>query len=155
LTEARINLAALLEKLDRPEEALECGRQGIAANPGHAVAHYNFGSILQSLGKIDEAIVAYSKAIELDGQFAVAHTNRGCCQLLQSNNTAGWPDYEWRLRTPQVRVAACTQPRWNGQPLAGKTLLVHGEQGVGDEILFASCLPEVVTRVEKCVLVCD
>jgi tetratricopeptide (TPR) repeat protein len=155
LTEARINLAALLEKLDRPEEALACGQQGIAANPGHAVAHYNLGSILQSLGKLDEAIAAYSKAIELDGQFAVAYTNRGCCRLLQSNNTVGWPDYEWRLHTPQVRVAAYAQPRWNGQSLLGKTLLVHGEQGVGDEILFASCLPEVVTRVEKCVLVCD
>jgi tetratricopeptide (TPR) repeat protein len=153
--EAHINLAALLEKLDRPEEALIYSQRATMLSPRHAIAHYNLASVLQSLGRLDEAIASYSKVIQLDGQFALAYTNRGCCHLLRVNNASGWPDYEWRLRTSQVKVTPYPQPRWNGQPLPGGTLLVHAEQGIGDEILFASCLPEAVTRVGKCVLVCD
>src|SRR5262245_18226667 len=45
-------------------------------------------------------------------------------------------------------------PEWNGKPMPDGTLLVHGEQGVGDEIMFASCLPELVPQARKCVFVC-
>ena len=47
------------------------------------------------------------------------------------------------------------QPRWNGESLAGRTILVHGEQGIGDEILFGSCLPDLIDRAGHCVVVCD
>ncbi len=153
--EAHINLAALLEKLDRAEEALEYGRRAIALCPKNAIAHFNLATVWQSLGNLEAAIATYSQAIELDKNFALAYTSRGCCRLLQSDYAAGWPDYEWRLQTCKVEITKYQQPRWNGQPLPQGTLLVHGEQGVGDEILFASCLPELVPLVGKCVLVCD
>ena len=153
--EVLVNLTALLEKTDRLEEALSYGRQATMLHPRHPVVHYNLANVLQSLGRLDDAIAEYSKAIEIDPEFALAYTNRGCCHLLQGNDGDGWPDYEWRLRTPQVQLVPFPQPRWHGQPLPQGTLLVHGEQGIGDEILFASCLPEVVTKVGKCVFVCD
>ena len=110
--------------------------------------------MLQSDGKLVEAISAYSHAIALDPSFALAYTNRGCCRLLLGDYSAGWADYQWRLRTPQVQTDQYPQPLWDGRPLAEGTLLIHGEQGVGDEIQFASCLPDVVPLAKRCVLVC-
>ena len=152
---AQINLAALLEKADRLKEALIASRRAVDIAPGHAVAHYNLARVQQSLGEIDSAIATYSKTAQLDKKFALAYTNRGCCHLLNGNYASGWSDYEWRLATPQCKVTSYPQPRWNGSPLPQGTLLVHGEQGIGDEIQFASCVPDIVPLVKQSVLVCD
>ncbi len=152
--EIHVNLAALLEKTGRLDEALPIARRAVQLCPELPISHYNLGKVLQSGGKLDAAISAYSDAIELDASFALAYTNRGWCRLLQSDFDAGWADYEWRFRTPLVQIDRYPQPRWNGTPLPEGTLLVHGEQGVGDEIQFASCVPDLVPLVKKCVLVC-
>ena len=129
-------------------------QRSIALSPNQPIAHYNLGKILQSQGYLEEAIAAFGKALELDPQFARAYATRGCCHLLLEQYATGWPDYEWRLRTGQIPLTRFPQPLWSGQPLETGTLLVHAEQGIGDEILFASCLPELITRVGKCVFVC-
>ncbi|HEY2880917.1 MAG TPA: tetratricopeptide repeat protein, partial [Pirellulales bacterium] len=152
--QAHANLAALLEKLDRTDDALKTARRAITLDPNQPIAHYNLGKILQSQGKIAEAIAAFDNAIELDPQFALARATRGSCRLLVEQYPTGWSDYEWRLQTGQIQLPRFPQPLWTGQPLETGTLLVHSEQGIGDEILFASCLPEVITRVGKCVFIC-
>ena len=149
-----INLAALLEKTGCIEESLPIARRAVELCPAAPIAHYNLGKVLQSEAKLVEAISAYSDAIALDPSFALAYTNRGCCRLLLGDYSAGWVDYQWRLRTPQVQIDQYPQPLWDGRPLAEGTLLIHGEQGVGDEIQFVSCLPDVVPLAKRCVLVC-
>ncbi len=153
--EAHVNLAALLEKMDHLDEALQIGRRAIELRPKSAAAYFNLAAVLRSRGELAEAIAAFSKSIDLDNNFAVAIADRGCCRLLQGDYAVGWADYEHRLQSGKVEVNAYPQPRWNGEPLGDGTLLVHGEQGIGDEILFASCLPELVMKVAKVALVCD
>jgi tetratricopeptide (TPR) repeat protein len=153
--EVHANLAALLEKIDRQQESLAVGRRAIELNPKSATANFNLGTTLQSLGELDAAINAFDKAIELDPKIALAYSSRGCCKLLQENFTDGWRDYAWRSKTGKVELMPFPFPEWDGKPLPDGTLLLHGEQGVGDEIMFASCLPELVQRVGKCVLVCE
>ncbi|HEY2761455.1 MAG TPA: tetratricopeptide repeat-containing glycosyltransferase family protein, partial [Pirellulales bacterium] len=152
--EAQINLAALLEKLGHVDESLAAARRAVELRPDHPIAHYNLARVLQTIGRLGEADAEYSRAIELDREFALAFTNRGCCRLLQGNYAAGWSDYEWRLRTALVQTDRYPQPRWNGRPLPTGTLLIHGEQGIGDEIQFASCIPDLVPLADQCVLVC-
>ena len=144
-----------MEKLDQTEEAIRWAERAVAIGPNHAVAHYNLARMRQSQGQLQEAIAGHSKAIDLDSQFALAYANRGCCRLLEEDFAAGWADYQWRFRTGQWRPSDYRQPQWDGSPLADGALLVHGEQGIGDEILFASCLPDVIPIVQNCVLVCD
>ena len=153
--DVQINLAALLEKTGQLDESLPAARRAVELCPDLAIAHYNLGKVLQSCAKLDEAISAYSDAIELDQSFALAYTNRGCCRLLQGDYTAGWSDYQWRLCTPLVQTDRYSQPRWDGKPLAEGTLLIHGEQGIGDETQFASCVPDLVPLAKQCVLVCQ
>jgi hypothetical protein len=66
----------------------------------------------------------------------------------------GWPAYEWRWHTAQA-PQPFPFPLWDGMPLAGRTLLVTAEQGLGDELLFASCLPDLLRQDGHVVLACD
>ena len=109
--EVHVNLAALLEKTGRLDEALLIARRAVVLCPELPISHYNLGKVLQSGGNLDAAISAYSDAIELDASFALAYTNRGCCRLLQRDFAAGWADYEWRFRTPLVQIDRYPQPR--------------------------------------------
>jgi hypothetical protein len=74
--------------------------------------------------------------------------------LLNGDYQNGWPDYEMRLADRDVPVRALRLPRWDGAALEGKTLLVYGEQGLGDQIMFASCLPDVIGGAGHCAVEC-
>ena len=108
------------------------------------------------MGEFGQARDCYEKALALDREDAQAHVNRGMLRILTGDFEHGWPDYEWRVRTDEL-VASYRRfpmPRWDGSPLAGRTLLVHAEQGLGDEIMYGSCIPEVIAQAGHCVVEC-
>ena len=152
---ACLNLGAILGQLDQPDDALTWCRRAVELAPDDAVAHFNRGNIARSLGKLDEATAALETAVRLAPDFAAAHWNCGYCYLLAGDFARGWLEHEWRERAGEVSLDHYPQPRWTGDPLEGRTILVHGEQGIGDEILFGSCLPELILRAGHCVIVCD
>jgi hypothetical protein len=102
-------------------------------------------------------MACYEKALALDSGAVQAHLNRANLWLLLGNYERGWPEYEWRTRIDELAAAyqRFPMPRWDGSSLAGRTLLVHAEQGLGDEIMYASCLPEVIAQARHCVIECD
>jgi hypothetical protein len=76
--------------------------------------------------------------------------------LLSGKFREGWKEYEWRWKVKGMLFCRdFSQPVWNGSSLQGKTLFVYDEQGVGDEIMFASCLPEVIAQSNLCVVETD
>jgi len=76
-------------------------------------------------------------------------------KLLAGNYQEGWKYYDARLANPaHASIFPFTQRRWRGENLAGKTILVHGEQGIGDEIMFASILPEIIAEAEHVIIAC-
>jgi len=82
--------------------------------------------------------------------------NRGISNLLQGRFRDGWKDYELRNRREDgARDRHFPFEEWDGQPLASRTILVFAEQGLGDEIMFASCLPDLLTIAPNCVVECD
>lgn len=83
--------------------------------------------------------------------------NLARCLLIRERFAEGWEEYEWRRRDPaRAHVYARLPYRdWNGEPLDGKAVAVNGEQGLGDEIMFASCLGEVASRARRTVLYCN
>lgn len=153
--DACMNLAAALDRLEQPEEAEPFAERAVELRPGDARAWFNLGNVRRALAKLAAASDAFDTAIRLDPTFANAHWNQACCRLLAADFTRGWPEYEWRERAGEVVLDHYPQPRWQGESLEGQTILVHAEQGIGDEILFASCLPELLERAGHCVLVCD
>ena len=82
----------------------------------------------------------YEAALLADPTHAEAHFNLGVARLLRGDFAGGWPQYEWRLRCPGVEPRQFDMPAWDGADLAGRTLLLHDEQGLGDSIQFLSLI---------------
>ncbi|KKK84230.1 hypothetical protein LCGC14_2785440, partial [marine sediment metagenome] len=110
---------------------------------------------LQEQGKLDEAIASYDRAIALQSDYAEAHMNRSFALLLTENFEQGWQEYEWRLRAKDRASPTFQQPRWDGSPLNGRTILVHAEQGLGDTIQFIRYLPLVKARGGHVIFECQ
>jgi hypothetical protein len=145
-----MNWANALIGIGNLEAAVGCLNQAITFDRDYAEASSNLGSTLKTLGQFAEAIEHFDRAIHLDPTLAEAHWNKGLTQLLLGDLHDGWCLYEWRWKTKEYLKHSSTfaQPLWLGQAefggiegLAGKTILVHSEQGVGDTIQFSRYLP--------------
>ncbi len=130
----------VLKDLLRLEASLADYDRALALKPDLAEAHSNRGVLLFEANRLTEAIAGYDRAIELKPDFAQAYENRGNAALLDGRLDTGWLDYEWRLKKPSAALDCPLEsipPRWHGpESLGGKTLLLHGEQGLGDRIQF-------------------
>jgi tetratricopeptide (TPR) repeat protein len=144
--QAHHNRGNALRDLNRYAEALASCDRALAADPVYAGAWNARGVCLQHLGRHDEAIASFDKALAIAPQFAEAHHNRGLAYLRNGDFAAGWPEAEWRWETAQLRKENFPFPAWRGrEPLAGKKILLHAEQGgLGDTIMFVRYVPRVV-----------
>ena len=154
-TEAHCNRGSALHELQRFGDALIAHDRALSLQPDFADAHYNRGNALHAQKRFAEALVAYERAIVLRPDFADAHFNESLCRLVTGDFERGWQKYEWRWQTTQLgsnkRIFA--QPLWTGSDdIAGKTILLHAEQGMGDTIQFARYVPLVAARAGRVIL---
>ena len=152
--EAYNNLGGTLVDLHRHEEALLCFERALRLAPDYLDAHYNLGNALQLLGRTGAALCSYERALAIAPDDVEARVNAGICRLLQGDLQGGWRWYESRWR--RLPLPDHAPPQWRGDaPLAGKTILVYAEQGLGDTIqmcryvaLLAAQGADVVLRVQ-------
>lgn len=125
-------------RLGQYEQAVENCRKAIQLLPTFVDPYVNMGLALTDLGEHDQALKAYEKALELDPGCAGTHSNRALIHLRNADFERGLADYEHRWRLPEFEKMAqeYTAPRWSGESLDGKTLLIWHEQGFGDSIHF-------------------
>jgi tetratricopeptide (TPR) repeat protein len=146
---------AVLQAMHKPQAALESYEQ--AQSLGHADAELwkNLGIVYQELGRLGDALASFDRALALKPDFPVARFHRALTKLLGGDYADGWRDYELRLMSEDRPRRSTVHPHWKGTELAGRTILVYGEQGLGDEIMFASCLPEIIDMARLCVVECS
>ena len=135
LAEIHLNLSALLIRQKRLHEAEQVCRQSLALAPQSPAAWSNLGAIHACLQRETEAEKCYRHAQELDGQHVSSRFNLGYLLLRQGRFDEGWHCLEAR----QWYVALAKRlecPRWQGEPLAGKSVLIGYEAGHGDMIQF-------------------
>ena len=135
------NLSLALLELGKHEEAEEAIQHALQLMPELGQAHCNLGAIYHSQNRIDEALACYQKALDLNPALSKAQLNRGMIELVSGDFARGWIDYEYRWEDAPLHRRDFAEPQWKGEPLAGRSILLHGEQGLGDTLQFLRYVP--------------
>ncbi len=155
---AQTNLAIALSGSGRAPEAVTLLRQALEAHPDFFDAWFNLAIILHIQGDLEAAISAYEMALFVAPASIEARRNLSMLKLVRGEMTdANWRDFAWR-RLCDGFVATpfnCQAPLWRGEPLASGTIAVYGEQGIGDEILYASCYPRLIAAAQGTLIACN
>jgi tetratricopeptide (TPR) repeat protein len=151
------NLGEVYQAKVLDDNAIACYQKVLQLNPHHIPTMNNLALILLERKHIDEALAFCQQAIRLQPDYGEPHFTKALIMLLKGEFQAGWEEYEWRWKAQDAEPwqRFFDQPVWNGLPMKDKTLFVYSEQGVGDEIMFASCIPDVMNQTETCLLECD
>jgi Tfp pilus assembly protein PilF len=146
--EGHYNLANLLRSYGNAEAACAAFETVLTIQPDHLLARNNLAMLLwEDIEDPDRASAEFARLLSLAPDWPVGHMNHGLFLLAAGQYEAGWQEYEWRWRNPDYaeRDWGMGLPRWNGEPLQGP-LLVWGEQGVGDQILYGSMIVDTMQR---------
>jgi Flp pilus assembly protein TadD len=130
------NMGNTLRYLGRIDESDAAFQKAIDQQPGYFNAYRNRGTLHAWTGRIDLAFKYYHQAMELQPEDAELHRNLGVIHLLQGNFDEGWREYRYRWKCREAIQHRYAQPKWTGQDLKGKTILLYSEQGLGDTIHF-------------------
>lgn len=151
------NLGNVLQSQGKLAEAGACYQRALLLNPDLAEVHLNLGNIFKALGELDSSLTCYRRAMALSPELAEAATSEASVLLLQGDFAAGWPGSErrWETKDHDTPKRHYPWPRWKGERLASGQLLLWGEQGIGDEIMFAGLIPDAIRSGNRCVLDCD
>ena len=144
-----------LWRLKRLDEALANYDRFLQLSPNDAEVLMNRGNALGELGLFDEALASFDKSLSLRPDHAETHWNRSLVRLRLGDYEGGWQDYEWRFKKEdsRARVREFLQPRWRGhKSLAGKTILLYAEQGLGDTIQFVRFATVIAERGARVIL---
>lgn len=154
------NLITVLNQQYKYKEALEFAKTSCVRLPKSPDLIYQYATILREQGKDDKALEQYQKCLALSPNHGDARWNSAHLLLKRKNYQEGWACYEWRWRSSIFlsvnKVPHCHLPKWDGRILnKDESLFVIGEQGVGDQVMFMSLLPDVMSQTSHVVISCD
>ena len=148
-SEVHLNRGNALRALWRLEESRDSYHSALVLSPDHAQAHSNLGQVLRELGLFEQGLSHQHKAHQLAPESAEVEFNLALALLQQGQMSEGWPHYEARRRRAEsaAHFVSNGSKRWTGQEnIAGKSILVQAEQGLGDTLQFARYVPKVAAR---------
>jgi tetratricopeptide (TPR) repeat protein len=152
-SEAHLGLARVFNMLDRYDDAIEQFKMAAAIEPNSANAYANMAGALRALDRNEEAMRAFERALEIDPRSEIGLLGAMSLSLSLGDFSSGWA-YVERYRDAGLIKGGpknLPQPRWDGRPVLG-TLLLWGDQGLGDQVLYASMVEEIRDRASRVVL---
>jgi tetratricopeptide (TPR) repeat protein len=149
--EAHNNRGNVLARQRRREAALDSFARALACRPDYSEAFVNRAKVLKDLGQLDAAQADLEHAIALEPELADAHWNLALLALLRGRLAQGWQGHEWRWKVEQLMLGRerrrFDRPLWLGEePLAGRTILLWAEQGLGDTLQFCRYAEHVAAQ---------
>jgi tetratricopeptide (TPR) repeat protein len=149
------NMGHIADKLWRFDEALYCYGEAHTRNPNNHENLASMASAYVGMGKPDLALIYADRALEINPNSEIAAVNKGFSHLTLGEWRQGWEGYEHMLghKSQRRKATAYTTPPkfWN---LEHENVVIYGEQGLGDEIMFASCIPDAQTHAKHIVIDC-
>ena len=155
LAEAWSNLGCALLEQGAIEQSLAAQRRALEQQPHNARVHYNLGIAHERRQQHEAAVASYRRAVELDAAFAPAWVRLACGLLMRGDFSEGWAAYEWRWREKNALPRRFDFTPWAGELAPGRRLLLWGEQGIGDEIIYSSMIGELAGAGLKVTLEID
>ncbi|MBS0275774.1 MAG: tetratricopeptide repeat protein [Proteobacteria bacterium] len=146
------SLATVLAESSRADESLQFYHEAVRLDPQSSRPYHNLGYAYSHLGMLEDALAAYDGALERvtdPGERVEGLHSRSICLVGMGRLEEGWREYEIR-RDPYFRAYVnqmVKAPYWKGENLDGKRVLVIGEQGLGDEFMFANAIPDLIRAV--------
>jgi len=151
---AHQNLAEALRQANRLKEARGAINKALKWNPNGATAHFCLGQILLGDNDWEGARKAFNQVLKLDPGHPDALLALGNMSFFSGDLHGFWGAYQqrWKSRNYKSPDRKFPSSRWAGQELAGKNVLIWGEQGIGDEIFFAGLVPDALAECGHCTL---
>jgi len=156
--EAHNNLGSIYQRQGKLDNAEACFNRALEIDPDYPPVLANLGTVHHRRDQQDRAMGYFRRALEIDPDFPDAHFNVSEVLLLEGGSLAeGWREHEWRWRKREFvgQWRDFPSPAWDGSELKGKTVVVWGEQGIGEEILYASMVPDLIERGAKVIFECE
>lgn len=141
--------------VDDLDAAVATARRVMRLSSENSAPYTVLGNALLELGKPDEAMAAHRRALKFQPESVTARYNISLINLMRWRFREGWEDFEQRLNINRFKAWRSCEPRWNGRALHGRTILIMREQGLGDEIMHASCYPDLLRQSAQCHIECD
>lgn len=151
VAEAKIVLANVLHDKAEYAAAAALYRQVLGSTPNHAGTLSSLGNTFRAMGHFTEAMAAHDHAVSIDPDAAEMRFSRATALLEAGEFVQGWDDYEARWRRTEGRPRGFGDP-WRGEDIAGRTILLYAEQGLGDTLQFVRYAPMVARRGARIVL---
>ena len=151
------NLGNALLDLEKFDEAIDAHKTAAKLNPFHAQTQNNLGAVYEAIARYEEAFDCFSKAVSLDPDYATAVYNLGAVKLRAKNFVEGWKlrEARWQRESndewkPYIQTS---RPLWDGSNV--DRLYIWAEQGVGDEVMFASCFEDLLEKCNQLIVGCS
>lgn len=149
------NLGVIYQSRAEFEKAKQFTEKARALQPDLADVHNNLANINECLGDNSRCRELFGQAITLRPDYPEAHHSLAQIELREGNFAIGWNKYQWRHKKKDHDHRYYAHKVWNGEPLDSQRLLVYAEQGIGDLIMFATCLADVLERVKHVTIEVD
>jgi Tfp pilus assembly protein PilF len=151
---AHCNLGNAFEEQGKIDEAVALYRRALELDPGYFDALNNLGYALRLQGKLGESLAVYERALEVKPDNPQARMSRGLCWLQMGDLERGWTEFEWRLKCQEFSIPEFRQLRWDGSALAGRSILLYADHGLGDSIQFIRYARLVKARGGRVIVTC-
>ncbi|MGA9378937.1 MAG: tetratricopeptide repeat protein [Phormidium sp.] len=138
------NLGSIFNVQGKLEEAFACFQKGLDLEPNNVEAYNNLAGFYQEKRQYEKALEWCERAIEIEPNYPDAHWTRALILLRSGDYKRGFIEYEWRWKLKEKKPRILPKPIWDGSNIAGKTILLQAEQGMGDMIQFIRYLPELL-----------